>query len=831
MPLSRRTSIAKVVTSRVISSNNTRNGVQEPAPGTVAENEMDSNADTTCLGPNFIVLSYTQRIAQVYAYDPSLPPTEVPIVSGATAYDCEETNTTYILVVHEALYYGTKLDHSLWNPNQVRSHGNPLWDNPFDPDRPLGIELSDVFIPLRTRGTKLLFKTRAPTAHELENCKHIDVTSIEPWEPQNVQLSQVQTIVEMDPADDPRSNECELQSIGMDPSAWREVKQVQAYDARSQDVPVRATFQSSERRSRVTPEQLSERFGISVERARATMRATLQQGTRSAILPLARRYRANRMYDRPRLKGKFSTDTGYFPCRSLRGNIASQIYFHKCGFYANYNIQEVNDAHIGPTLPRFISEYGIPEHLTMDGAQVQVGRKTKFMDTIRRANIDHHISRPRRPQENPAEGGIRELKRRFYRLVTKHNIPMRLWDFVLDYVVDIMNVTVNYSRYSDGRVPLEIITGITADISEYLDFTIYGWVFYRTDARLGVNHIGRWLGVSHRVGPAMTYWVLPKSGIPISTDTVQVVTQAELMTDEVKELQAQWREGTRRVFEAANVEVNWDRVEDFDPDLLFDLEGEDEEFLRNFNMPIDVDGIAQGAGREGTEDDGVQDEAVEEGDDLDAPNYVGMEIGLRRGDEGGLQRATVRRRILDEDGRPSGVATRNPMTDTRRFEVEFQDGEKEIFNANILAENILEQVDEYGHKHRLMEEIGGHRKLNDAVPKEKGWVTTEQGQRRRRQTTRGWELYPIWKDGSSNFISLREMKESFPIETAMYAVEHGLSEEPAFAWWVPHVLKKKERFISKVKSKYWERTHKYGIRIPKTIKEALEIDEENSNRL
>ena len=100
-----------------------------------ADNEMDTNADTTCIGMNFVILSYTQRVAQVFAYDPSLPPTEVPIVSGATAYDCPITSVTYILVVNEALYYGTRLDHSLWNPNQVRSFGNPVWDNPFDPDK------------------------------------------------------------------------------------------------------------------------------------------------------------------------------------------------------------------------------------------------------------------------------------------------------------------------------------------------------------------------------------------------------------------------------------------------------------------------------------------------------------------------------------------------------------------------------------------------------------------------------------------------------------------------------------------------------------------------
>lgn len=91
----------------------------------------------------------------------------------------------------------------------------------------------------------------------------------------------------------------------------------------------------------------------------------------------------------------------------------------------------------------------------------------------------------------------------------------------------------------------------------------------------------------------MTYWVLPKNGILISTDKVQVVTQAELLTDKVKELQAQWKEGTRRIFEAATVNVNWERVEDFDPDLLFDLESEDEEKIVGYkritgNMVFDV---------------------------------------------------------------------------------------------------------------------------------------------------------------------------------------------------------------------------------------------------
>lgn len=33
--------------------------------------------------------------------------------------------------------------------------------------------------------------------------------------------------------------------------------------------------------------------------------------------------------------------------------------------------------------------------------------------------------------------------------------------------------------------------------------------------------------------------------------------------------------------------------------------------------------------------------------------------------------------------------------------------------------------------------------------------------------------------------------------------------------------------ISKVKSNYWRTTHKFGIRVPKTVEEALRFDEED----
>ena len=78
---------------------------------------------------------------------------------------------------------------------------------------------------------------------------------------------------------------------------------------------------------------------------------------------------------------------------------------------------------------------------------------------------------------------------------------------------------------------------------------------------------------------------------------------------------------------------------------------------------------------------------------------------------------------------------------------------------------------------------------------------------------------------------MRDVKDSNPIELAEYAAANKIAEEPAFAWWVQFVLKKRNRMINAVKKKYWRTTHKFGIRVPKSVPEALRMDEENGNHL
>lgn len=512
-----------------------------------------------------------------------------------------------------------------------------------------------------------------------------------------------------------------------------------------------------------------------------------------------------------RLNGKWATDTIYADCKSLHGFIYAQIYTNKNGFMAVYPMKRLTGDEIGQTLRDFANEYGVPDYMTHDGAASQTGTDSLFQKTIRKYDIRTHVSGKGRPNENPAEGGIRELKTKLYRAIHRRKVPKRLWDYALKWVSEIGNRTVNSSRYSKERTPIECVTGETPDISEYIDFGFYDYVVFRSNAGLGESSIGRWLGVSHSIGKLMSYWILPESAIPISCTTVQRLTRLEMQTDE-------WK--ARMLDYESKIEPRMKLLQPIKiPDsvptemTIGDVEDEEQSFLDEFNRVIDDPELMH-----------AQDDMNEE-----HGHYTDMRITMKRSRDGKPLAARVKEQAKDDEGRPIGVPNNNPMLDSRQYVVEYIDGETEVVTANIIAENILSQVDDIGHGRRQLDDIIDYRTTDAAVPKHEGWLTTETGQKRRKMTTKGWEILVRWIDGSTDWVALKDLKASFPVELAEFAVQKQVDDMPAFAWWVPYTLRKRETIISKLKTKYWERTHKYGIRIPKTMAEAIRLDKENGN--
>ena len=98
------------------------------------------------------------------------------------------------------------------------------------------------------------------------------------------------------------------------------------------------------------------------------------------------------------------------------------------------------------------------------------------------------------------------------------------------------------------------------------------------------------------------------------------------------------------------------------------------------------------------------------------------------------------------------------------------------------------------------------------------WILSANGKKRMCPTTKGWRLLVRWKDGTSSWIALKDLKDSNPIETSKYAGANGVSEQPVFAWWAKLILSKRQLILSKLnKTKYFHTTEKFGIKMPRTV--------------
>ena len=78
------------------------------------------------------------------------------------------------------------------------------------------------------------------------------------------------------------------------------------------------------------------------------------------------------MLNVPRLHAKIATDTIFVKNKSLRNNIASQLYTHKCGFNISYHLSRENGENIG-------NNSGIVNG-ELDGAGDKVGSSTNNLE-------------------------------------------------------------------------------------------------------------------------------------------------------------------------------------------------------------------------------------------------------------------------------------------------------------------------------------------------------------------------------------------------------------------------------------------------------------------
>jgi hypothetical protein len=370
------------------------------------------------------------------------------------------------------------------------------------------------------------------------------------------------------------------------------------------------------------------------------------------------------------------------------------------------------------------------------------------------------------------------------------------------------------------RTAYEMVTGRTPDISEYCDFNFYDLVWYwpnTVEPQNDINRcLARWVGVAHRVGSTMCYWLIPVSGIVIANTSVQHVIADDYLQPAIKLQIDRFDAALTERLDDANFMLD---PSDFNPIDTYD------DYNDNIIAPdkFDDDASLFGEWSEETQDIDNLDEAR-----LD--KFIGTTFILDP-DHSPYKLATkvkVRDQSQDPSGRPIGKSHDNPLLNTAEYICELEDGTLDKFLANTIAENVWSQCDFDGNEFLAYKEILDHRKDEHAIPR--GDKDTKKNGKPVK-TTAGWEILVLFSKGETQWLLLRTVKESNAVELAEYAVNNLIAKEPAFAWWVPSMLNKRDRIIKKVKAKYWRTTHKFGVRIPKSLEEAVHIDHENGNRL
>ena len=772
--------------------------------------ELDSHADTCVAGPNCIVLEYTDQVVNVSAYSEQLDTMEnIPIVTAVTAWDDTLTGTTTILVIGQALFMGDKVKTTLLCPNQLRANGLIVEDIPkhlAPKDKPSQHAIyspeDDFSIPLFMKGVFSCFETRTPTREEIETCRHIKLTNEFDWNPHSTAFQEQEDNVTEHYRGDYHI-----------PSEYRRIMQVVQEENPSQkrspfidEVALRqlVSANTSSRSFRTTAEKLAVNWNIGLEAAKNTLQVTTQKGIRYTSHPIEQRFRTRQAQLRYKQlggrHGRFYTDTFFSSVNSLNGSAMAQVYTNDQGYTRVYPMKLKSQAH--ETLSTFIHEVGIPSAIHSDDApELMQGR---FKELCKEFHIPCTYSEPYSPWQNRAEVSIRELKRHTRRKMAACKVPIRLWDFCSKWSSDVRNKTVNNRFSLEGRTPYEAIHGHTPDISSLANFNFYEPVWYYDQVAeypKPKRKLGRWLGEAYNIGQVMCYWVVPKSGVPLARSTVQNIPReyysTEFFQEELKEL------------DAALITKFGEPVKPDDPSVgdTYDI-----------NAPILETPLY-----EPWEPEDQMPEADEwEPETYD--QYISAQVILPK--EDGEMIGTVTARKKDLHGNPLGISNKNPILDTRIYEVTFPDGHSAEYSANTIAECLYSQVDPEGKTYSIFDEIVDWRSTQDAYEDHEQFQVSHNGNIHRRRTTKGYHLCVRWKDGSTSWEHLKDLKEAYPTHVADFAISRNIDHLPAFRWWVPQVLKRRESIVSAVKTRFKKKTHKYGIQVPMNIEEAYQIDKE-----
>jgi hypothetical protein len=479
----------------------------------------------------------------------------------------------------------------------------------------------------------------------------------------------------------------------------------------------------------------------------------------------------NKRTDNPKLSRNYSTNdcmlryrriTEYFfmdvffatkkAGKSSRGYTCCQLFVTDKGLI--YVVPMKSKAEVLQAVKQFAKEIGAPGAIICNMAGEQTSHALKnFCQEI---GTTLHVLEEGTPLANKATklyiGLIKEAVRKDMK---DSNCPLAFWDYCVERRARINNLTVKDLFTLHGTNAHTALFGKDGDISNLCQYKWYDWCCFR-EQKQSIPHarevLGRVLGPSKGAGNEMAQWILKANG--------KVTPRRSSRPLKVDEIHSPAEIKKRAVFDRL-IERRWGTS--INPPKQTDAEDLDENEFEEYEDKDEPK-------RTGVPD--IEDTVDTTGKLLNQqPAYdkiLRSEVSLQLSEN--MTVGKVTKRALGPDGNVAGTYDENPCLNSMIYEVEFPDGQLKEYAANIIAENMLTQVDSDGYSLMMMEAITDHRKDDTiAVPKTDKYLTTPSRQKRMRTTTVGWSLLVKWADGTEFWIRLKDLKESHPSKTAEFA--------------------------------------------------------------
>ena len=312
------------------------------------------------------------------------------------------------------------------------------------------------------------------------------------------------------------------------------------------------------------------------------------------------------------------------------------------------------------------------------------------------------------------------------------NSPLLLWDYCAERRALITKMTAKYLLQLRGQTPYFETFGEEGDISNICQFGWVEWVYFgETTGKspLPLHALGLCLGPAKNNGNEMAQCVMKHNGQIVPRQKMRKLTQDELVREsEIKK---------RDRFDAS-IKIRYGDL--FTLPTRTRVQGRSQEAYDAFDLPFDD------ISNKKPEADIVHAQQKPLHPSSAADMLMNAEVLLPQGEDVSLTK--VIRRNVDSKGQVIGDNNDIPILNTILYNVQFLDGAVKPYSENLIAENILTQVDVDGYRNQILEGILDHSKDNKAVQKKDQWIVTKHARRSMWQTTVGYNFRVKWKDGT-----------------------------------------------------------------------------------